>query len=83
MLENTSFTLLTYYFTNKCIFYLPSAVCDYMGEKMASLFGITTPKYQYAIDEYYRIKKEVRFYTHSWQGQINGIVGRNGVFQLK
>ncbi|CAL8285679.1 unnamed protein product [Lota lota] len=34
------------------------SVCDYMGEKMASLFGITTPKYQYAIDEYYRIKKE-------------------------
>lgn len=34
------------------------SVCDYMGEKMASLFGITTPKYQYAIDEYYRLKKE-------------------------
>ncbi|KAM3850588.1 protein FAM177A1 [Diretmus argenteus] len=34
------------------------SVCDYMGEKMASLFGITTPKYQYAIDEYYRIQKE-------------------------
>lgn len=34
-------------------------VCDYMGEKLASLFGITAPKYQYAIDEYYRIKKEV------------------------
>ncbi|XP_041827594.1 protein FAM177A1 [Melanotaenia boesemani] len=34
------------------------SVCDYMGEKLASLFGITTPKYQYAIDEYYRIKKE-------------------------
>ncbi|AWP16819.1 putative protein FAM177A1 [Scophthalmus maximus] len=34
------------------------SVCDYMGERMASLFGITTPKYQYAIDEYYRIKKE-------------------------
>lgn len=30
-----------------------------MGEKLASLFGITTPKYQYAIDEYYRMKKEV------------------------
>lgn len=27
---------------------------------MASLFGITSPKYQYAIDEYYRMKKEVR-----------------------
>lgn len=27
---------------------------------MASLFGITSAKYQYAIDEYYRMKKEVR-----------------------
>nr|XP_020477619.1 protein FAM177A1 isoform X1 [Monopterus albus] len=34
------------------------SVCDYMGESLASLFGITTPKYQYAIDEYYRMKKE-------------------------
>ncbi|XP_028995874.1 protein FAM177A1 [Betta splendens] len=34
------------------------SVCDFMGEKLASLFGITTPKYQYAIDEYYRMKKE-------------------------
>ncbi|KPP75280.1 C14orf24-like [Scleropages formosus] len=34
------------------------SVCDYLGERMASLFGITSPKYQYAIDEYYRVKKE-------------------------
>ncbi|XP_029349308.1 protein FAM177A1 [Echeneis naucrates] len=34
------------------------SVCDYMGERLASLFGITSPKYQYAIDEYYRMKKE-------------------------
>ncbi|XP_054652307.1 protein FAM177A1 [Dunckerocampus dactyliophorus] len=34
------------------------SACDYMGEKLATLFGITTPKYQYAIDEYYRMKKE-------------------------
>ncbi|MCJ8737240.1 hypothetical protein PDJAM_G00021740 [Pangasius djambal] len=34
------------------------SVCDYLGERMASMLGITTPKYQYAIDEYYRIKKE-------------------------
>ncbi|XP_063078505.1 protein FAM177A1-like isoform X2 [Engraulis encrasicolus] len=34
------------------------SACDYLGERMASLFGITTAKYQYAIDEYYRIKKE-------------------------
>ncbi|XP_007891527.1 protein FAM177A1 isoform X2 [Callorhinchus milii] len=34
------------------------SVCDFLGERVASLFGINTPKYQYAIDEYYRIKKE-------------------------
>uniref|UniRef100_A0A3P9MEP3 Family with sequence similarity 177 member A1 n=1 Tax=Oryzias latipes TaxID=8090 RepID=A0A3P9MEP3_ORYLA len=34
------------------------SVCDYLGERLASLFGINAPKYQYAIDEYYRIKKE-------------------------
>ncbi|XP_056283065.1 protein FAM177A1 [Pseudoliparis swirei] len=33
------------------------SACDYMGERLASMFGITSPKYQYAIDEYYRIKK--------------------------
>lgn len=43
-----------------------SAVCDYMGERLASLFGITTPKYQYAIDEYYRMKKEVRGHKHTF-----------------
>ncbi|XP_076843937.1 protein FAM177A1 [Brachyhypopomus gauderio] len=34
------------------------SVCDYLGERMASFLGITSPKYQYAIDEYYRMKKE-------------------------
>ncbi|XP_077568234.1 protein FAM177A1-like isoform X1 [Stigmatopora nigra] len=34
------------------------SACDYLGERMASLFGITSAKYQYAIDEYYKIKKE-------------------------
>ncbi|XP_067098093.1 protein FAM177A1 isoform X1 [Osmerus mordax] len=34
------------------------SACDYVGERMASLFGITSAKYQYAIDEYYRMKKE-------------------------
>ncbi|MEQ2289566.1 hypothetical protein AMECASPLE_034451 [Ameca splendens] len=38
-------------------FYVEQA-CDYLGERMASLFGITSAKYQYAIDEYHRIKKE-------------------------
>jgi hypothetical protein len=35
------------------------SACDYLGERMASLFGITSAKYQYAIDEYYRMRKEV------------------------
>ncbi|XP_054618060.1 protein FAM177A1-like isoform X2 [Dunckerocampus dactyliophorus] len=34
------------------------SACDYLGERMASFFGITSAKYQYAIDEYYRIKKQ-------------------------
>ena len=40
-------------------------VCDYLGERMASLFGISSPKYQYAIDEYYRMKKEVIHNTYT------------------
>ncbi|XP_023932299.1 protein FAM177A1-like [Lingula anatina] len=33
------------------------AVADYCGEKLAWFFGITTPKYQYAIDEYHRLRE--------------------------
>lgn len=33
-------------------------VCDYLGEHLASFFGITTPKYQYEIDEYDRMMAE-------------------------
>lgn len=32
---------------------------DFCGEKLAWFFGITTPKYQSAIDEYHRMKEEV------------------------
>ncbi|XP_065066936.1 protein FAM177A1-like [Rhopilema esculentum] len=31
---------------------------EYLGEKLADFFGITSPKYQYVIDEYYRMKRE-------------------------
>ncbi|TRY57497.1 hypothetical protein DNTS_011837 [Danionella cerebrum] len=34
------------------------SACDFLGERMASLFGITSAKYQYAIDEYSRTKRE-------------------------
>lgn len=31
---------------------------EFCGEKLADFFGITAPKYQYAINEYYRLKEE-------------------------
>ncbi|XP_066282078.1 protein FAM177A1-like [Branchiostoma lanceolatum] len=34
------------------------AACDFLGEKLAWFFGITSPKYQYAIDEYERMKRQ-------------------------
>ncbi|KAF2887773.1 hypothetical protein ILUMI_18400, partial [Ignelater luminosus] len=34
------------------------AVCDYLGETLASILGITTPKYWYEIEEYKRMEAE-------------------------
>ena len=33
---------------------------DDLGEKLAYMLGITSPKYQYELDEYYEMKKKVR-----------------------
>ena len=33
-------------------------MCDYLGEKLAYVFGITAPKYQYAISEWERMQEE-------------------------
>nr|CAD7424208.1 unnamed protein product [Timema monikensis] len=38
-------------------------VCDYLGESLANFFGITTPKYQYEIDEYHRMLAEVTWWS--------------------
>ncbi|XP_072266032.1 protein FAM177B-like isoform X4 [Pyxicephalus adspersus] len=32
--------------------------CDYLGGKLANLFGLNSPKYQYAIDEYTRAQEQ-------------------------
>ncbi|XP_069810807.1 protein FAM177B isoform X2 [Dendropsophus ebraccatus] len=32
--------------------------CDYLGGRLATLFGLNSPKYQYAIDEYQRAQEE-------------------------
>ncbi|XP_068089554.1 protein FAM177B [Hyperolius riggenbachi] len=32
--------------------------CDFLGGKLATMFGLNSPKYQYAIDEYKRAQEE-------------------------
>ncbi len=32
--------------------------CDFLGEKLAFFLGITSPKYQYAINEYNRLEED-------------------------
>ncbi|XP_067421497.1 protein FAM177B [Emydura macquarii macquarii] len=32
--------------------------CEFLGGKLATLFGLNEPKYQYAIDEYYRTQNK-------------------------
>ncbi|XP_046625003.1 protein FAM177A1-like [Neodiprion virginianus] len=34
------------------------SACDYVGESLANFFGITSPKFQFEINEYYRMKAE-------------------------
>ncbi|KAM5326499.1 protein FAM177A1-like [Glossophaga mutica] len=34
------------------------SVCDFLGKKIASVFGMSNPRHQYAIDESYQMKKE-------------------------
>lgn len=34
------------------------AACDYVGEKIAAALGITTPKFNYEIEQFKRIQKE-------------------------
>lgn len=40
-------------------YYSNISAADFCGEKLAWVFGITSPKYQYEIDEYRRMQKEV------------------------
>ncbi|XP_078068285.1 protein FAM177B isoform X2 [Mustelus asterias] len=34
------------------------STCDFLGGKLANLFGLTSAKYQYAIDEYYSVQDQ-------------------------
>lgn len=39
------------------------SVCDYVGEGLSNFLGITSPKYQYEIEEYHRCEEEVRIFV--------------------
>lgn len=47
------------------------AVCDYLGESIASLLGITTPKYQWELEEYEKIEKEKQEMEEQKKGWIS------------
>lgn len=34
------------------------AACDFLGEKLAYFFGITTPKFNYEIEQFKKMQKE-------------------------
>lgn len=49
-------------------------VCDYLGESLASFFGITTPKYQYEIEEYHRVIAEEKEMQQKMDMEMGGWV---------
>lgn len=53
------------------------AACDYVGEALASFLGITSPKYQYELEEYQRMvakKMEAEAKAEGWSQPANGVV---------
>ncbi|GBM16159.1 Protein FAM177A1 [Araneus ventricosus] len=40
------------------------AVCDYLGENLAWFLGITSPKFQYEIDQFEKMKEEEELQKH-------------------
>lgn len=46
--------------------------CDYVGECLASFLGITAPKYQFEINEYYRLQKLEREMLHQQDLEMGG-----------
>lgn len=61
-------TIIIQYYVNSIVllvaFYISSfslsqSVAEYLGEKLADLFGITSPRYGYVVDEWERIQFRV------------------------
>ncbi|XP_003698252.1 protein FAM177A1 [Apis florea] len=46
--------------------------CDYMGEWLANFFGITAPKYQFEINEFYRLQALENEMLHKQDLEMGG-----------
>ncbi|TGZ32007.1 Uncharacterized protein DBV15_03806 [Temnothorax longispinosus] len=46
--------------------------CDYVGECLANFFGITAPKYQFEINEFYRLQALERELFHKQDLEMGG-----------
>lgn len=51
--------------------------CDYVGECLASFFGITSPKYQFEINEFYRLQALENEITRKHDLEMGGWNNRN------
>ncbi|XP_054153515.1 protein FAM177A1-like [Oppia nitens] len=47
-------------------------VCDYLGENLANFLGITSPKYESEINEYYRQMAEQKNYEEKQKSEFAG-----------
>lgn len=51
--------------------------CDYVGEWLANFFGITTPKYQFEIDEFNRLQALENEIIHKNDLEMGGWINQN------
>lgn len=58
------------------------AACDFVGEKVASFLGITTPKYEYEIEQWQRHQRE-KAEARKEETEVGGWMQATNDHQLK
>ena len=56
--------------------------CDFLGEKLAWFFGITSPKYYYEIEEFKRMQEEEEEEKKNRQVEEQGWTNTNSEFSI-
>lgn len=51
--------------------------CDYVGEWLANFFGITSPKYEFEINEFYRLQAHENEMLHKQDLEMGGWNAQN------